>query len=269
MTVLSGTFWGADVYRTVVFPLNGDGSPKTNGLLPYEGLLFEGSRSFTPNFGDSLRIANVGDTRVRDTLILPTREPAVADLIVGYTVQAIDAAISGVDVIRTLGESPFVQLGTDKQGQEPDVALFTQQLGHDDEKLTRWHYYMVPKARVNLKPGAFNENAWEKTYAVVMSPSPKHFWGQLMTLVNDGCTEAVAAEGVSEGLLNFTTWEADGVEDVFPFNVEHPALSVDKIRLFNWTTGVEITAGITKTVTDITFAAPPADGTILVAKSEF
>jgi len=269
MTTLSGTFWGAEVYRTVVFPLNGDGTPKNNGLLPYSGLVFQSARSFTPNFGDAIRIPNVGDMRVRDTLILPTRDAATADLVVGYTVQDIDSQLTGVNKIRTVGESPMVHLGTDKQGSEPDIMLICMQLGHDDAKLVRWHYYLVPRARANPKIAPFNENAWEKVYPMVLSPSPRLFWGEMLTLENDGCTEVTASEGVSEGKINFTTWMADGIETEFPFDDDKPSISVDKVVVWDYNAGTEIDTGITVTTDKITFDDPPEDELLIMAKSEY
>jgi hypothetical protein len=269
MAETSHIFWGVDVYRTQVFPLNTDGSPAATSDEPYEGFVFEGSRAFTLTEGDPLVITNLGDMRVKDTLILPTRDPTTGELRVGYTHQDIDAALSNT-MIRVVGESTMVPFGTDKQGTEPDCAIITMQMGHDDAKLTRWHYYMLPKVKIVGKLGSFNETPYEKIYRMSVSASPTYIWGQAFSEITDGATEANGDEGSAEGRPNIVAWLADGYENTFLFNTLRPSISVAKIAAFNWNDGTEYTGGaITKSVTQIALTTPPVAGDVIVAKYEF
>jgi len=271
MTDTSHIFWGVDVYRTVVFPLNTDGSLQATSMAPYEGLAFEGSHAFTLTQGDPLTITNLGDMRVKDTLILPTRDPTTGELRVGYTHQDIDSQLSGVNKIRSLGEATQVPFGTDRQGSEPDCAILVMQMGHDDAKLTRWHYFLLPRCKIIGKMGSFDQNPWEKIYRMSVSPALDWPWGEALSVAYDGVTEANGAEGTSEGKIALVAWKADGYSDTFPLPTDKPAIATSKINIWNWNDGTQYKGAdiTTLAVGSIKLASNPTAGDILVAKFEY
>lgn len=266
--VTNGVVWGVEVYRAVIFPLNSDGTLQADSTAVYEGLEIKGPRVFELTPAEPRLIVNPGSGRVMDTIYLPPNEAHRAELRVGYNQQVVKSVLSGVKQV-TVGESTMVLRGTDQQGNEPDMAMFVTQLAKDSNKLSRWHYYIIPLGKAIPMDSPMNESALEDRYMITMSPAVKHLWGHAFTMLDEGCLEAAYIDGMSEGRLNIVAWLADGAEDEFLFPVDKPATDVAKVALFNYTTGAEITAGITKATTGITYAVAPAADTLLVAKYEY
>lgn len=268
MASTTGIVWGVEVYRAVIFPLNSDGSPKATSTTVYEGLEVKGPRVFELTPAEPRSVNNPGAGRIQDVIFLPPNEATRAELRVGYNQQAIKAALSGVKN-PAIAESTYVLRGTEQQGNEPDCAMFVFQQAKDNNKLSRWHYYMVPLCKAIPMDSPMNENALEDRYMVAMSPATKHIWGVSFTVGVEGCTEAAYADGMSEGRFNIVCWKTDGTVTDFLFPTDKPATAVGKIALFDWAAGTEVTAGITKGVDKITYSVAPATGKILVAKYEY
>lgn len=268
MANTTGIVWGAEVYRVVVFPLNSDGTLQAVDTTVYEGLEIKGPRVFELTPAEPRLIVNPGSGRVMDTIYLPPNEANRAELRVGYNDQNVNAVLSGAKVV-TVGESTMVPRGTDQQGSEPDVAMFVTQLAKDNNKLSRWHYYIIPRAKAIPMDSPMNESALEIRYSITMSPSTVHLWNHPFTVLDEGVLEAAYIDGMSEGKFNVVAWLADGTEVEFLFPTDKQAIDVAKIALFDYAAGTEITVGITKAVTGITYAVAPAADTLLVAKYEY
>ncbi len=268
MSNTSGLQWGVGLRRAVVFPLNGDGTLKAVDTTVYEGLEFTGPRAFEITYPDARLIANPGNDRVRDTIYLPPTDPVKAELRTGYEDLLVNAALMNVKLY-VIGESTIVPYATDQQGSEADVALLLFQIAHDDSKLTRWRYFMIPRARAIPLPGNANDNPLESRYSVSISPSTKHIWNVALSLLTEGATEVGLEIGMAEGKPAIVAWKADGAETDFDFPVSKPALSIGKIAVFDSTAGNEITVGVTKTTTGLSFSVAPTSDHILVAKYEY
>jgi hypothetical protein len=268
MAETNGILWGVEVYRVVVFPLNSDGTLQAESTTVYEGHEIKGPRVFELTPAEPRLVVNPGSGRVLDTIYLPANEASRAELRVGYNNQHINALLTDV-LVESVGEATIVAKVTDKQASEPDVALFVTQLAKDSNKLSRWHSYIIPRARAIPMDSPMNDPALEIRYMITMNPSTVHLWNHPLTILDEGCTEAAYMDVMTEGKLNVVAWLADGVEDEFLFPVDKQAISVGKIALFNYNTGAEVTAGITKATTGITYAAAPAADVLLVAKYEY
>lgn len=268
MPTTNGILWGVEVYRAVVFPLNSDGTLQATSTTVYEGLEIRGPRVFELTPAEPRLIVNPGSGRVMDTIYLPPNEASRAELRVGYNNQHVNAALSNTKVI-TVGEATMLPRVTDQQGAEPDVAILVSQIAKDSNKLSRWHSYMIPRARAIPMDSPMNESALEVRYMITMNPSTVHIWNHTLTVLDEGCLEMAYADVMTEGKPNIVAWLADGTEDEFLFPVDKQAIDVAKIALFNYATGVEVTAGITKATTGITYAAAPAADVLLVAKYEY
>lgn len=268
MANVSGINWGVGLRRAVVFPLNSDGSLKAVDENVYEGLEFEGPRAFEVTFPESRRIVNPGNDRVRDVIFLPPTEAITAVLRVGFDHHEINAALMNTEQF-FVGESSMVGYGTDKQGYEPDVALLLMQIAHDETKLTRYRYFMIPRAKAVPSPGQFGENATEIAYNIAISPSTMQIWGVEFTEEDNGMTEAALIDGMSEGRINIVAWVGDGTTTDFDFPTDKPAISAGKICVFDFAAGTEITSGVTKEVDDLTFAVAPTANKLIVAKYEY
>lgn len=268
MADTSGIVWGVDVYEVIVFPLNSDGSLQAVDTTPYEGLTMRGPRAFDLTPSEPRVVNNPGSGRIMDVIYLPANEANRAELRVGYNNQSVKAKLSGTKKF-AVGESTMVMRGTEQQGNEPDVAIVAAQLAKDENKLKRWHYYMIPRARAIPLDSPMNENALEERYSITMSPSTEHIWGKELSVATEGCLEAAYADGMSEGRPKIVAWLGNGIEDEFLFPTNYQAISTAKISVFQFALGTEYTAGITKATTGVTFAVAPANNLLIVAKYEY
>ena len=259
MADTSGISWGVDLYRAVVFPLSSAGLfATTQDAVVYEGLQFEASRAFALTPAESREIINYGDGRVRDSIFLPPNTTVKGELRVGYEHQAINAALSGVTK-NTDAEKTWIPMSTEQQGNEPIVSLLLMQQAKDDGKLKRWRYYIVPRAQAIPMPSSFDENATEIRYQITFNPSSVRLWNETLVLGTHGCTELAFESGMSQDRPNIVMFEGDGVYDVlFNLPTNKPATSTSKMAVFNMTTGLEVTTGITKAVASVTFDVAPA-----------
>ncbi len=257
MTTLTETekFWGVDSFNAFAFPLNADGSLKATSTAVYEGEEIDGTRDFNLTPAEGSVVANVGNGRLRDTIYRAPREASRAELVIGFVNPRVKALLSGVNTYN-VGEAILSGRMTNKQGSEPDVALIVTQRGHNDNGLTRFKSYLIPKGRIIPRDSPMTENALAETYQVTISNTKKQIWGKPYSTSEHGFTDATYEELVSEYPVAVVAWQGDGVEDEFLLPTDKPAISTAKMTVFNWDTGLQYVTGITKTVTKITLGYP-------------
>jgi hypothetical protein len=270
MTAPSTQFWGGDVYLSTVFPLNSSGALQPPNDQVYEGLEVDGARTFELTPAEGSYLVNIGNGRLRDTIYRAPREASRAELRVGYTQLDVVAALSGVNVY-SIGEAQAIGRLTNLQGSEPDTALLLTQQGHDENGLTRYLSYVIPKGKCIPISGPFNENALEVRYTVTISNSRKEVWGEAYTLVKHGFTDSGYLEMTTVGVPKIVAWLGNGYEEQFAFPAAKPAIDVAKISVWNWSAGTEYAQGsaVYKYVDHLDFVSPPAANTIIIAKYEY
>jgi hypothetical protein len=269
MATPSTQFWGGDVYLSTVFPLNSAGAIQPPTDEPYEGLEVDGARTFDLTPAEGSYLTNIGNGRLRDTIYRAPREASRAELRVGYSQLDVIAALSGVEVYQ-IAEAKVVGRLTNLQGSEPDCALLLTQKGHDENGLTRYLSYIIPKGKAIAIDSPFNDNALEVRYAVTISNSRKEVWGETYTVLKHSFTETGYLQIVTEGIPKIMAWKANGYDSDFFFPATKLPLSLAKVSVWNWNTGVEYTGGtITKGAEGVTFAASPAAGVPLVVFYEY
>jgi len=210
MTAPTGINWGVDVFRAVAFPLDSSGLPQPTSTTVYEGLEVQGVQSFDATFAKPRTIVNVAQGRVRDLIYLPPNQASTAQLKTGYDQQDLVAALMGVKKV-TDGNRTFYSHMTDKQGKEPNVSLFVNQLAvHNDQGDVSWHSYFIPRARMIWTPASFNQNASEYMFDIAISKSLKTFSGLQLSIATNGCTEEGLEDVMSNECVNVVTWLADG-----------------------------------------------------------
>lgn len=259
-------FWGVDSFLAFSFPLNSDGSLQVPGLEPYEGLEIDGTRNFNLTPAAGTVVANVGNGRLRDTIYRAPREPSRAEFTIGYTQQELKAKLSGVNTY-TIGEMRGLARLTDRQGSEPDTGFLVVQRGHNENGLTRYRTYMIPKSRIIPRDSPLNENASEETFEITISNTKKMLWGKPFAIPVHGHKDAGYEEYVSEGCPKVVAWLADDTEVEYFLPEDFPAISETKMAVFNFNTGLEYITGITKEVDRIEFGYPPDD--LIVAVYEY
>jgi hypothetical protein len=270
MTAPSTQFWGGDVYLSTVFPLDSAGALQPPDDQVYEGLEVDGARTFDLTPAEGSYLVNIGNGRLRDTIYRAPREASRAELRVGYSQLDVIAALSGVSVY-TVGEAQIIGRLTNLQGSEPDCALLLTQAGHDENGLTRYLSYIIPKGKAIPIDSPFNDNALELRYAVTISNSRKEVWGETFTVLRHGFTETGYLDMITEGKPKIVAWKANGYDENFAFPAAKLPTDANKISVWNWNDGTEYTGGTINKLplTHIDFASPPAADDIIVAKYEY
>jgi hypothetical protein len=270
MTAIPSTeeFWGVDSYLAYAFPLDTSGFLLATSTAVYSGLEIDGTRNFALAPAQGTTVVNVGNGRLRDSIYRAPREASRAELTIGYTQAALKAALSNVKTY-SVGEMLGIGRLTNQQGSEPDISLMVTQRGHNENGLTRYLTYAIPRSRVIPRDSPMTENASEETFDVTMSNSRYQIWGLPYTVAIHGVTDATYEAFVSEGVARIAAWKANGSEVAFDFDADFPAISTAKIAVYNSFTNTAITANLTKAVDGIEFDYPPSDGTIIVAVYEY
>ena len=162
--------------------------------------------------------------------------------------------------------------GTDKQGLEIDGIFMISQLAfHDEDGVTQWHNYIIPRARAIVNMPSFDENAIDVTVNLSLSSSSKHVWGASLSENTDGALKMHGIDHITWDRFNIVAWVTDGVEDIFLFPTDKPALSnyATTFELWDYNAGTEVTAGITKSTTGVDYTIAPTAGKLLVAIYEY
>lgn len=270
MTAITGKQRSVGLRNVSAFVLSSeDGFPtEATDASIYTGLEFEGGLAFSINTSNNRPISHTDGDIVQQIDFLPPSEGATGELRVGIDNQTVNSALMGVNEY-TLGEAKIVDWQTSEQGDEPDIALVMYQQSLDSaSSRRRWRAFIADLARAIPKASNFDENKSETTYSIALSPSSKHFWGATRVSSTEGNTKAAFSTGMFEGKPQFGFAVGDAVTVEFLFPTDKPALSVDKIQIFDFDTGLEITSGITKAVTGVIWASAP-NLTRLAFKWEF
>ncbi len=262
MSTPSGKFLAVGARSAVVFALNANGRPDASSPTPYEGLDFSGPKAFSLTVPEPRRIVHTGADRVLAVDFLPATEPATGELRVPHDNHEIDALLTATNAY-AVAEAAFMSEGTDKQGFEPQVGLLLYQQALDmDSGLRRWRGFVIPKARcIPMTPG-MEENPVDVRYALAMTPVTQHLWGAALSVGTEGVTEAQFFRFITEYKPKVVAFKGDGATTDFLFPSDAPAVNVDKIAA--WQNGTDVTSGITKATTGITFSVAPADGDDIV-----
>lgn len=275
--VPSGIGWGTDVYRAVFYPIRSDGGIDVPGYptpaeTPYEGLEFSGPRSLALNLGAPRTVVNVAQGAVQDTIYLPSIDAKTAEFHVSYIDQVTFAELGSVKT-RTIGGGRGMPLGTDKQGLEiGGIFLISQLAWHNEDGVEAWHNYIIPRARAVVTWPSFNDAAIDVTINLSLSSAKRHVWGQALSETNDGATKMHAWDHQTWDRFNIVAWLADGTEDIFLFPTDKQPLTAninDRLEVWNYDTGLELTSGFTRSAANIDFTVAPADGTLLIALYEY
>lgn len=273
MTV-SGIGWGVELYRATFFPINADGSIAAPDYpvaaeTPYEGLEFNGPRSLTLNLGAPRAIVNVAQGRVQDTIYLPSIDPKTGEFHLSYIDQDTFAALSDVNV-RTIGGGQGFAFGTDKQGLEIDgIFLISQLVFHDEDGVTKWHNYILPRVRAVVTMPSFTDAALDVTVNLSLSSTTKHIWGTTLNEADDGCLKMTGWDHMTDDKFNIVAWLADGAETTFLLPTNKPSASsrATTFKVYNFTTGLAI-AG-TPGASSFVAGVAPADGVVLIGVYEY
>jgi len=238
-----------------VFELNTSGTPKAVGTTAYEGLQFQGSTAFELNVPDARKLTGLGEDGITQVVFLPPTDGADGKLNVEAADPALAALLDGTKVA-SVGEMSIVGIGTDRQGFEPQVGLMLYQASRG--LLTGavyWHHFFVPSAQVVRKSGGMNADKAVTVYQIAPNRVSKHLWGVGFLNAVEGYLSGQVIEAWSNYPMRVAAFVADGTAVDFSFPVNTPAVQTTGIKVFE--NDVEVTTGITKTTTKVTYTTAP------------
>ncbi len=249
-----------------VYELDSNGYPKPSGTTAYEGIQFKGATAFDLTLPDARKLTGLGEDGITQVVYLPPQEGADARLNVEAGDIGLAALLDGTKVA-TVGEASIIGVATDKQGFEPRVALLLYQAAKGlDTGKTYWHSFIIPSAQVVRKTPGMGADKAITQYQVAPNRCTKHLWGISFTNATEGFLEAQLLEMWSNYPLRIASYLGNGTATQFDFPANFPAVSTDGIKV--WKNGTEVTSGLTKTVTGITFSTAPSNGDVIVVLRE-
>lgn len=256
-----------------VYELNSNGVPNASGTAVYEGYQITGAKAYELSIPDARRIAHIGDDRVLAQDILPRQEVSTGTLRAGRNDYDVYAVLTDTKQA-TIGESSIIGYGTDKQGDEPALAMLCYQQAKEAGTGTRtYRAYMLPSTKAIINPASMNEKETEYTFSLLPSAANHHIWGIQFTTAKEGFTEAEIVESSTFDFPHVAAWKSDGTAVSYLFHADRPAASSSKIHAVATITSGGVVADVTSTVTlaagSITFGVAPAADTVICAFYEY
>lgn len=248
----------------------------TNGIMArpsthvvgtvYPGIQLSGAATLTVTAPEPERLTARGDDRTYHTFHLPPTEGWTAELVCSK--QDLPA-IALITSVVAWGEAALFQglaMGTDKEGDEPDLIMWGQRKAVDTEPASAtfgsevWEAWEIGSCKMTPMPASKEQSAvGEFRYAITMQQVSKRITGETFTTTDHGCTKAVLFPVISKpGKVFYDFDEGDAV--TVAYVLSHTPTSATDIYVYD--DGTEEPAGwsldvATKTVT---FVAAPADG---------
>lgn len=266
MTAVTGLQYGVGARYVAAFKLDDQGTPVPGATpaTPYVGELFKGFHAWNVTAPAMKRIDHKDNDSIAVSDFLPPDTSATAELLIGVDNLEMNALLGATKVI-TIGESKASHWITDKQGFEPDVALFMFQQAKDKTTRARtWRWQIAPSCLVVPQLTGMNENPQEIRYEVILNKSTKTLFGVPLTEATDGCLESALLGGMSNNRPSICFWKSAGATTAFDFPTGVTAIAAANVTVFSWVTGAVVAQGSTYDVDvdlqGITFSAAPAAG---------
>jgi hypothetical protein len=271
-TATETTYVYSGLQAAVAYALNTMGRPKGVNTVAYTGVEVYAAKLYGLTLPGARRVPHVGNDRLLKTQIFAGQEPASGELSVGAEDLDLIAVLTNT-VIKSIAGMKMLPHMTDLQGSEPNVGLILYQAALS--RLTSaqgYHFHMIPSTKAVPRIAGAGAEPIDTVYDLAPNPSEKYLWGAAMAPLSDpydefsGVSETGALEsGVFSGFCEYEpriaafVSGASTVEFLFPGNM--PAASVDRIAVFTASPtdeeAVEVTVGITKAVTGVTFDTTP------------
>lgn len=258
-------FVGYGTRKGVVYELD-----STYGLInppdttPYTGIEIYGIRGLNLAQTNVRRISHFDGDKIGLVQIFPTLDVPSGTITVDGADLNLQSILGNVKK-STISGIELAPMMTDQQGSEPAIGLLVYQAAKKNTGVQGWHVQFMPSTQAVPQPGTFGDNNYETVYQLAPSSSLKHLWGYGFTALTDGALTAGLVDGFAPYKPRVTAFRADNVEDEFVFDTDlQPTDALYKV--YQAVLGVvsEVTVGITKTTSSITFAYPPDEDVIIL-----
>lgn len=260
---------GVGFRHAQVLLLDANGIVYTTGTQAYEGLRISGAKALVINDPEPQQIQHMGDDTIFAVDSLPPTESITGELRAGKQSETLDAMLSDVNAVQ-IGESVLYPIGTDRRGDENQVALlaYRQAVDTDPSSTTYgkrvWQLRLFPRCYVIPRESGFEDTPEDRSYSIRPQFINQYPWGIQLATATENTLRAQGFRGVAEYKPKIVAFVADGTETSFALPV--PAANVSKIKTWIVTTqgtGAVNTADTIGT-TAITFTTAPTTGSLVV-----
>lgn len=269
MTAPSGISSGVGFRHAQVLALDSNGIISASGTTAYSGITISGAKALTINDPEPRQIVHTGDDAVFALDTLPPQEPISGELRMGKQSDALDALLSDVNAV-TVGEATLFPIGTNRRGDEAQVALlaYRQAVDTDDTSATYgkrvWQLRLFPRCYVIPRESGFEDNPEERTYTIRPQFITQYPWGVQLTTAIEDCVRAQGFRGSAEYKPKIVAFVTNNTTTQFTLPVDAHAATKIKSWLVNTTGTGAVSTATTATTQTLTYTTAPTTGTLVV-----
>jgi hypothetical protein len=223
----------------------------------------------TLNDPEPRQIVHTGDDSVFALDTLPPQEPISGELVMGKQSESLDALISDVNSV-TVGESTLFPIGTNRRGDEAQVALvaYRQAIDVDETSSTYgkrvWQLRLFPRCFVIPREIGFEDKPEERSYTIRPAFINQYPWGVVLTTTTENAVRAQGFRGVAEKKPKLCAFVTNGTSTQFTLPIAAYGTAKIKAWLVS-TAGVgAVSTATTQTTQALSYTTAPTTGTLVV-----
>jgi hypothetical protein len=257
MTVRSSIQYNAGFRGARLYELNALGRPKASGITMYNGLAVRGPRTMDLNIAELQQIDHDGGDGVLASQFLPAKTQTKGVIKAAATDYTLLKLLTGVEP-GTVGDAVEFAFGTDRQGKSATVGLLTfQQTIGDSDKTSGFHANVFPAIKVEPIPHPYVPGAVEHQFPYLVEPVIQRLWGKPIAIGTDKYSRTPMFDYYSAYQPHIAAFKGDASATEFPFSTEFVPANTTSMSLWD-EAGTLVTAGVTLSLTKLTFASAPA-----------
>lgn len=260
-------------HRGSAYLLNSYGRPDPAAadpyIGPYTGLEVYGAKTFNLTVPATRKVSHIGNDRLLATQQFPPTEPITGELGVGAEDMDLVSLLGGGDIV-TEAELRMLPHGSDLQGSEPNIGFVMIQDALAQSGPQRYRFLIIPSTKAVPRSSGLGAEPIDYVYDLAPNTVTQHMWGEALSILADpsdptsgvtesGATQAAFWDGFSEFEPRICSWLGQAAQVLFSFPEDKPAADTDKITIWYALAGTvgEVTSGVTKATTGITFDTAP------------
>ena len=266
-TVFSG------FHKGVAYALNAYGRPDAASespfIGPYTGKEIYATKTFSLTVPPTRKIPHIGNDRLLKVQQFPSQDPITGEVGAGAEDLDLVAILTGATVITKAGAKGMVY-GSDLQGEEPNVGFIMYQDAIAESSLARVRNLFVTSTKAVPRTPGLGNDPIDMIFDLAPDSADHHLWGELLSILSDpsdpfsGVTESGATTKAFEVFfsayeMRIASFLAQAAQTIFLFKDNEQAINAVDMEVFvgDGPDSIEITSGITKAVTGVTFDTAP------------
>lgn len=260
---------GVGFRHAQVLLLDANGIIYTTGTQAYEGLRISGAKALVINDPEPQQIQHMGDDTIFAVDSLPPTEAITGELRAGKQSETLDALLADVNAVQ-IGESVLYPIGTDRRGDEKQVALLAYRQAVDTDPSSGtygkrvWQMRLFPRCYVIPRESGFEDTPEDRSYSIRPQFINQYPWGITLATAVENTLRAQGFRGVAEYKPKIVGFVANGATTEFSLPVA--AANVSKIK--TWIVTAQGTGAVNTATTVATnllqFTTAPTTGSLVV-----